>query len=203
MTYLEELRNRYKEARKRMEKHAIKEPRVNSLPPPMHKQEQEQKEKPAGLISEKANENIVCEALKITDFQDVDQDSQIYKMANELMTSPRLPPLPGLVLNEPGAVRWMRVMHAVAKHHKISVADIMSETRERHVVTARFEIFYRLRIDLAMSYTRIGKLFGKDHSTVMHGVNKIRQKLLDEMKKQAEYDRSLLVQTPDQQGAHT
>lgn len=206
MTYLEELKSRYKEARKRMEKYAIREkaPAI-SLPPPMPKPEPEPVKIPpkAGLVSEKDEKEIVCKALKITDIEKLGNHSQMYKMADELINSPRLPPLPGLVLNEPGAVRWMRIMHAVAKSHGITASEIMGVSRERHIVIARFETFYRLRIDLAMSYTKIGTLFGKDHTTIMHGVNKVRKKLLDEIKKQAEYGSSSLVSTPDQQETYT
>lgn len=206
MTYLEELRNRYKEARKRMERHAIKEsPHAISFSPPMPKPEPEPvKSAPkAGLLSEKSEEEIICKALRVASLEELSRNSQVYKMADELVNSPRLPPLPGLVLDEVGAVRWMRIMHAVAKMHGVPASEVMGKSRENHVVSARFEIFYRLRIDLAMSYAKIGSIFGRDHTTVMHGVRKVRQKLLDEIRKQAEYGSSSLVSPPDQRGTHT
>lgn len=206
MTYLEELKSRYKEARKRMEKYAIREkaPAI-SLPPPMPKPEPEPVKIPpkAGLVSEKDEKEIVCKALKITDIEKLGNHSQMYKMADEIINSPRLPPLPGLVLNEPGAVRWMRIMHAVAKSHGITASEIMGVSRERHIVIARFETFYRLRIDLAMSYTKIGTLFGKDHTTIMHGVNKVRKKLLDEKRKRDNDSDPRAVYHLDRRGTYT
>lgn len=203
MSYLEELKTRYKEARKRMERYAIPEPRpVRSLPPPMPQPELEPVEKRPGLVSEKADKEIILKALKVTDIENLCQHSQLYRMAEELMNSPRLPPIPGLVLNETGAIRWMRIMHAVAKQHGIDPKEIMGESRKRHVILARFEVFYRLRIDLAMSYTKIGCIFHKDHSTIIHGVNKVRQKLLDEKKRRADDGRSLAVKHPDRGGSH-
>lgn len=199
MSYLEELKQRYKDARKRMEKHAIKEPRVISLPPPMPKPEPEvQPGKRPGLVSEKAEKEIICKALKVTNIDDLSPHSQAYRMADELMNSPRLPPIPGLVLNETGAVRWMRILRAVAKIHNVNPADIMSESRKRHIINARFEVFYRLRIDLAMSYTKIAGIFGKDHTTIMHGVHKMRRKLLDETKRLAEDGHLSLAMTTGQ-----
>lgn len=203
MSYLEELRTRYKEARKRMERYAIPEPRpVRSLPPPTPKPEPEPQVKRPGLVSEKADREIVLKALKVSDIENLCHHSQIYKMAEELMNSPRLPPLPGLVLNETGAIRWMRIMHAVAKQHGIDAKEIMGESRKRHVIVARFEVFYRLRIDLAMSYTKIGCIFHKDHSTIIHGVNKVRQKLLDEKKRLTDDGLSLAVKHSDRGGSH-
>lgn len=208
MTYLEELRNRYKEARKRMERHAIKEsPHAISFSPPTPKPEPEPepvKSPPkAGLLSEKAEKEIVCKALRVASLEELSRRSQAYKMADELVNSPRLPPLPGLVLDEVGAVRWMRIMHAVAKMHGVPASEVMGKSRENHVVSARFEVFYRLRIDLAMSYAKIGSIFGRDHTTVMHGVRKVRQKLLDEIRKQAEYGSSPSVSPPDQRGTYS
>ena len=201
MSYLEELKERYKAARKRMEKHAIREPRVISLPPPMRKPEPEAHlVKRAGLLSEKEEKEIVCKALKLTSIDNLPPHSQAFRLVDELMNSPRLPPLPGLSLDEPGGIRWMRVMHAVAKSHGISPADIMGESRMRHIVNARFEVFYRLRIDLAMSYTRIATIFSKDHSTIIHGVRKLRSKLLDEAKKAEQNDCPPLVKSTCQSG---
>jgi len=203
MSYLEELKDRYKEARKRMERYAIPEPRpVRSLPPLMPKPETEPEGKRPGLVSEKADKEIILKALKVTNIENLCHHSQLYKMAEELMNSPRLPPIPGLVLNETGAIRWMRIMHAVAKQHGIDPKEIMGESRKRHVIFARFEVFYRLRIDLAMSYTKIGFIFHKDHSTVIYGVNKVRQKLLDEKKRRADDVSSLTVKHSDRGGLH-
>lgn len=184
MSYLEELKERYKAARRRMEQAAIRVRPASNLPPPTPKPEPEAPVKKPGLISEKAESDIISKALKIVNSEEACRHTQAYRMADELVNSPRLPPIPGLVLNETGAIRWMRIMHAVAKQHGIDAKDIMSESRKRHIINARFEVFYRLRIDLGMSYMKIAGLFGKDHSTIIHGVNKLRMKLLDEKKRQ-------------------
>lgn len=203
MSYLEELKQRYKEARKRMEKHAIRVPPANNSLRLMRKPEPEDQAEKAGLVSEKAENEIVSKALKVVNDESANPHSQAYRMAEELINSPRLPPIPGLVLTEPGAVRWMRIMHAVAKQHGVGAADIMSQSRRRHIINARFEVFYRLRIDLGMSYMRIAALFNKDHSTVIHAVNKLRRKLLDEGKGLAEDVRLHAVTHSDRTKAQT
>ena len=206
MSYLKELQEHYKEVRRRMQRNAIPQSLpVMPWPLPMPKSEAEasgsQNASPEpGLVS-KANESaLVSEALHITSIDDCNTPKFAAHMAEELMNSPRLPPLPGLVLDEPGAIRWMRILHAVAKKHDVSAKEIMSNSRRRTVVTARFEVFYRLRIDLAMSYPKIGRVFRKDHSTILHGVNKVRHKLLDELKRAGKTVSPALVSHPDQSG---
>lgn len=207
MSYLTELQEHYKAVRKRLNKNAIRpSPPVRLLPPPMPKQEVEQKAEEArkpGLISEKSEKEIICKALRITSFDEIDKHSQVYRLADELVNSPRLPPLPGLVLDEIGAIRWMRILHAVAKNHGVAASEILGNSRKRHVINARFEVFYRLRIDLAMSYTKIGTVFHKDHSTILHGVNKVRKKLLDETKKADKNDQAFVANYSGHDAAHT
>lgn len=109
--------------------------------------------------------------------------AQADRFADEIELSPKLPPLPGLNLEETGGVRWARVLHAVAKHHNVDAKEILSPSRRREVIKARFETFYRLRVDVRMSYEKIAKLMKRDHTTVMHGVYKVRNRLLDERSK--------------------
>lgn len=204
MSYLKELQEHYKEVRKRLQKNAIpKSPPVMPWPLPTPKSgagaSQNASPEP-GLVSKENESALVSEALQITSIDNCNTSKVAAHMAEELMNSPRLPPLPGLVLDEPGAIRWMRILHAVAKKHDVSAKEIMSNSRRRTVVTARFEVFYRLRIDLAMSYPKIGRVFRKDHSTILHGVNKVRHKLLDELKRAGKTVSPALVSHPDQSG---
>lgn len=198
MTYQEQLKEHYKAVRKRLMQNAIQERKP--LPPPMPAST----EKPeAGLVTEEAENKIVTDAITVSDKLSSYNYAQTVRMAEELMGSPRLPPLPGLVLNESGSVRWVRILHAVANHHQIDASEIMGKSRRRSVVMARFEVFYRLRVELAYSYPKIGKLMKKDHSTIVHGVNKVRQKLLDDMSKMADDGDAFLVHYPDQSVTHT
>jgi chromosomal replication initiation ATPase DnaA len=47
---------------------------------------------------------------------------------------------------------------------------LYSTTRRREIVTARQIIFFIIRPCYLQSYESIGKHYGKDHATVMHGV---------------------------------
>ena len=71
------------------------------------------------------------------------------------------------------------IVATVADHCGISVRDILGEKRKPAQVQARQVAMYLCRELLGHSYPVIGRLFGgRDHSTVMHGVKKI--KLLQE-----------------------
>lgn len=49
---------------------------------------------------------------------------------------------------------------------------IRSTSREPHLVAARDEAMGRIRHELGVTYPRIGQMFGRHHSTVIHSVRK-------------------------------
>ncbi len=56
--------------------------------------------------------------------------------------------------------------------------DPFKNTREKTHVKARHIIFYILYYN-AMSLSDIGKMFGKDHSTVIHGRNRVASDMIN------------------------
>lgn len=64
--------------------------------------------------------------------------------------------------------------NAVSKHYNIKVSFLKSKTRARPVSFPRQILMYLLRLELNLSLNEIGSLLGgRDHSTVLHGVEKI------------------------------
>ena len=64
-------------------------------------------------------------------------------------------------------VRW------VAEMKGVTVDDILGNRRERQFVTARFDAIKAVadaRPDLSLS--QIGKIFNRDHTTIIHALNK-------------------------------
>ena len=194
MSYLKELQDHYKAVRARIRANAL--PEKKAQPKPMHdplpelaKEERRLSPPEAGLFPSHVERGLVTEALREANPEWIGGNHrQAIKIAEEMADAPKLPPLLGVVLDEIGAVRWMRVLHAVAKHHDVDVAEILSHSRKRHVSQARFEVFYRLRVDLKFSYMKISQLMKKDHTTVLHGVNRMKRMLLDGSVRRAEYD---------------
>lgn len=70
------------------------------------------------------------------------------------------------------------VVDKIARYFDIEPASIYEKTRRKEVVRPRQLIMYVLREDFAISYPAIGqKLGGRDHTTVIHSCEKIRNEL--------------------------
>lgn len=70
------------------------------------------------------------------------------------------------------------IINVVAEHFGVRPEDITSKKRNSEFVTPRQVVMYLCREMTDVSYTNIGKLLGKkDHTTVIHGVNKIEEEL--------------------------
>ena len=68
------------------------------------------------------------------------------------------------------------IIKTVADFYNIPETSIYEKTRRKEVIKPRQIIMYILREDFKVSYPTIGdKLGGRDHTTVLHGIEKIRQ----------------------------
>jgi chromosomal replication initiator protein len=70
------------------------------------------------------------------------------------------------------------IIDAVADYFGLPPQRLAGQARDRHLVHARHIAMYLLRTDGARPLTEIGKILGKrDHTTVMHGTEKIERAL--------------------------
>lgn len=70
------------------------------------------------------------------------------------------------------------VVDKIARFYNIEPASIYEKTRKKEVVKPRQLIMYILREDFQVSYPAIGnKLGGRDHTTVIHSCEKIKEDL--------------------------
>lgn len=69
------------------------------------------------------------------------------------------------------ALARSRILNEVAAQHGMTVAQMMGKNRRYEVVRARQEVMWRLNL-LGMSTPRIGQWLKKDHSTVLHGIER-------------------------------
>lgn len=66
------------------------------------------------------------------------------------------------------------VAQAVAEYYHISLADLQGKHRDKHIVAPRQVAMYLMRQETDASLLEIGQaLGGRDHSTVLHGCEKI------------------------------
>lgn len=75
------------------------------------------------------------------------------------------------------------VIREVHKYYKIPIEDLLGKRRTKDLVMPRQITMYLLRHECSLSYPEIGrKMGGKDHSTIMHGCEKIEKTLFTDNK---------------------
>jgi len=68
------------------------------------------------------------------------------------------------------------VIDAVCRYYQIGKRSLLGESRARPVARPRQILMYLLRTDLQIPLEEVGRLVGnRDHTTVMHAVEKITQ----------------------------
>ena len=72
-----------------------------------------------------------------------------------------------------------RIINVVAEYYNLTASQITGPSRQGKIALARHISMYLIRTMLDVPFTRIGIIFGgKDHSTVMNGVNKVENSLI-------------------------
>ena len=80
-----------------------------------------------------------------------------------------------------------RIAKAAARAYSVKLGDLRSKTRRKTVVTARNMTLYIARGVIEVTLQELGRYFaGRDHSTVLHGIRSIAEKIEidDELKLQ-------------------
>jgi chromosomal replication initiator protein len=86
-------------------------------------------------------------------------------------------------------VSTKEIVSRVAKYYNIHEAAVYEKTRKKEVVRPRQIIMYILREDFNISYPTIGtELGGRDHTTVMHSCERIKEELEQSGELQKEID---------------
>jgi chromosomal replication initiation ATPase DnaA len=104
---------------------------------------------------------------------------------NVLEARKPLEKIPALPVRSP-AGRIAEVVARVARAHGVTVEDILGRATEIKVVHARHEAFYAVKVASGVSWARIGRIFGRDHSTVLHGVKAYKARASAERKELAD-----------------
>ncbi|HEU0163807.1 MAG TPA: helix-turn-helix domain-containing protein, partial [Thermomicrobiales bacterium] len=80
--------------------------------------------------------------------------------------------------NRRGTITTDDVLNAVMDSYRISEKDLIGRQRKREIVMPRQVAMYLLREETESSLMDIGRaLGGRDHTTILHGVEKIEQLL--------------------------
>lgn len=88
---------------------------------------------------------------------------------------PEPAPTPKPVAVVPFTPHWSRILREVSEKHGIDEKSMLSNARNKHIVAARNEAYWRMRHEIVvlgqpMSLPQIGRRFGRDHTTVIWGM---------------------------------
>ncbi len=75
----------------------------------------------------------------------------------------------------PEALPVEEVLAEVARGFRVSVADVLSRDRSPHVHMARVCAMAVIREWSGLSFPAIGRIFHRDHTTVMYAVQKVME----------------------------
>ncbi len=119
---------------------------------------------------------------KIVVFQD---------MGREPLTLPKVQELLQSITNNNKRknVSIKKIAENVAGFYSVTLDDLIKQSRKKEYVKPRQAAMYLVRKELNSSYPTIGEFFGgRDHTTVMHGVEKVERavKSEDQIKKELE-----------------
>jgi chromosomal replication initiator protein len=79
------------------------------------------------------------------------------------------------------AVSFQDVLEGVSKFYSVSVPDMIGQSRVREVLVPRQIVMFLAKRYLRMSYVRLGESFShRDHTTVMHAVDKIEKRMQED-----------------------
>ena len=80
-----------------------------------------------------------------------------------------------LLSGAPGSSRQIAAIYAVLDEFGVTWSEIIkNRSRANHFVLMRWRVFRALD-ELGLSKNQIGRITGRDHTTVMHGLRKLAQ----------------------------
>ena len=68
-----------------------------------------------------------------------------------------------------------KILHAIVAHEKINKIALLSARRGRVVIAARHLGFYLCKKCTKQTLSQIGKVWGRDHTTILYGVEKVEK----------------------------
>ena len=97
--------------------------------------------------------------------------------------------LASIVSAKKKAVTLSKIAESVANFYSITMEDLLKQSRRKEYVKPRQTAMYLARKELGSSFPSIGEFFGgRDHTTVMHGVEKVEKAVTanDDIKQEME-----------------
>ncbi len=114
-------------------------------------------------------------------YQQMENKNLTLEQAQQILSS--------MVNSKKKAVTLKKIAESVANFYSISMEDLLKQSRRKEFVKPRQTAMYLARKELGSSFPSIGEFFGgRDHTTVMHGVEKVEKAVSadDVMKQEVE-----------------
>ena len=71
----------------------------------------------------------------------------------------------------------IEIINSILRTFQITRDELVGKRRTRRLVRARHYTCYMLRKQTNLSYTEIGRIFNRHHSSIIHGVQKVGREL--------------------------
>lgn len=114
-------------------------------------------------------------------YQQMQNRALIIEQAREILA--------GIVQAKKKITSLKKIAQFVAEHYNITIDDLIKQSRKKEVVKPRQIAMYLARKELNSSFPTIGEFFGgRDHTTVMHAVEKIENLINAESGSKQEID---------------
>jgi len=68
-----------------------------------------------------------------------------------------------------------QIILEVSKARGVPVDDILGNSRVQSIAHARMECYYRIKRDTNLSLPQIGRIFKRDHTSIMSGVKRVEK----------------------------
>ena len=91
---------------------------------------------------------------------------------DELVIEKMFPRNESAIIENSGTESIGSILIATANKFELTVAEIKGVSRKRKIVEARREVIFKLKNDLKMGVTDIGRLLGRDHATILNALGK-------------------------------
>ena len=79
--------------------------------------------------------------------------------------------------SEPASVTVDRILEKVSQKYGVSVEDIKGRKRTKEIALVRHRSIYIIRKLTDLSLPAIGKLFGRDHTTIMASLDTVEREM--------------------------
>lgn len=84
-------------------------------------------------------------------------------------------------ISEP-EVKKLDIISIVADHFQVQVSKLFTHERTREIATARHIAMYMLRKKRKLTFTHIGNMFNRDHSTAIHSFHTVEDLMFSDPK---------------------